>query len=128
MSVEFKEHGISVAIRRCDNLMFIELKMIGKLTHNDYEAFLPILKRALKEAKGLKVNMLADMSEFKGWELRAAWDDMIFGLKYRNYFNKLAVVGKKKWEEISVKMFAPLMKGQIKFFKDRKKALKWLLK
>ena len=123
-----KQHGISLAMKRYEDLLFIELGMIGKLNHNDYQIFLPILKKALKEAKNLKVNMLVDMTNFKGWSLRAGLDDMIFGLKYRNAFDKLAIVGNKKYEEIAIKIFAPLMSGKIKFFKNYEKAVKWLIK
>ena len=122
-----EEHGISVAMNRTEDALFVELKMMGKLTHEDYEIFVPILERALKEAKDRKVNMLVDMTEFKGWKLRAAWDDMVFGLKHRGDFDKMAVVGKKKWEEVATEMMQPLMKGKIKFFKSRAKAIKWLL-
>ena len=122
-----EEHGISVAMNRTEDALFIELDMKGKLTHEDYEIFVPILERALKEAAGKKVNMLVDMTEFKGWKMRAAWDDMVFGLKHRGDFDKLAVVGKKKWEEVAIKMMQPLVKGKIKFFKNRSKAIKWLL-
>ncbi len=122
-----EEHGISVAMKRTEDALFIELDMKGKLTHEDYEVFVPILERALKEAAGREVNMLVDMTEFKGWKMHAAWDDMVFGLKHRGDFDKIAIVGKKKWEEVAVKMMAPLMKGKIKFFKNRAKAIKWLL-
>ncbi len=44
----------------------------------------------------------------------------------RKSFDKLAVVGKKRWEEVSVDMMKPFVKGKIKFFKDRAKAIKWL--
>ena len=102
--------------------------MLGKLTHEDYETFVPLIDRALKEAKGLEVDLLVDMRHFRGWEWLAAWDDMKFGLKHRNSFDKMAIVGDKKWEEVSVKMFSHMMKGKSKFFKDRQKALEWLLK
>ncbi len=128
MAAKIKEHGIGIAIKRAQKRLFIEVTMIGKLTHEDYEVFVPLIDKALKEAKGLEVDMLVDMRKFEGWELKAAWDDMKFGLKYRNAFDKMAIVGDKKWEEISVKMFAHMMKGKTKFFKDRQKALAWLLK
>ncbi len=127
MAVKVEEHGVSVALKKANGRLYAELKMIGKLTHEDYETFVPILDKALKEAKGLEVDMLVDMTEFKGWKMRAAWDDMVFGLKHRKQFDKLAIVGKKKWEEVATKMMAPLMKGKIKFFKDKAKALRWLL-
>ncbi|OQX73308.1 MAG: STAS/SEC14 domain-containing protein [Campylobacteraceae bacterium 4484_4] len=127
MKIKIEEHGISVAVNRSADQLFIELKMIGKLTHEDYQTFVPILEKALKEAQNLRVNMLVDMTAFKSWKLRAAWDDMVFGLKHRGDFNKMAIVGKKKWEEVATAMMQPLMKGKVKFFKKRQKALEWLL-
>ncbi len=87
-----------------------------------------MIDRMLKKAKRLKVDLLVDMRRFKGWGLLAVRDDMKFGLKHRNAFDKTAVVGNKKWEALSLKMFAHMMKGKAKFFKDRQKALAWLLK
>ena len=124
--MKIKTHGIGLSIKKHNNSLFIEIHMIGKLTHEDYQTFIPILNKALKEAQKLQINMLVDMRKFKGWKLRAALDDMIFGLKYRNAFDKIAIVGNKKWEEISVKIFTPLMRGKVKFFKTYKKALIWL--
>jgi hypothetical protein len=128
MAVKIKEHGIGIAIKRSKKRLFIELTMIGKLTHEDYKVFVPMIDKALKGAKGLEVDLLVDMRGFKGWEMLAAWDDMKFGLKHRNDFSKMAIVGDKKWEEISTKMMSHLMSGKSKFFKSREKALTWLLK
>ena len=128
MATKIKEHGIGIAIKRAKKQLLIEVSMLGKLTHEDYEVFVPMIDKALKEAKGLEVDMLVDMRHFKGWELKAAWDDMKFGLKHRNAFDKMAIVGDKKWEELSIEMFSHMMKGKAKFFKDRQKALAWLLK
>jgi len=128
MATKIKEHGIGIAIKRSKKNIFIEVTMLGKLKHEDYQLFVPMIDKALKNAKGLEVDLLVDMRGFKGWELLAAWDDMKFGVKYRNAFDKMAIVGNKKWEEDSVAMMSHLMKGKSKFFKDRDKALAWLLK
>jgi hypothetical protein len=127
MAKKIKEHGISIAIKRNKQRLFIELAMLGKLTHEDYQVFVPMIDKALKEAKGLEADLLVDMTKFAGWELLAAWDDLKFGVKHRNAFGKMAVVGNKKWEEQSVKMMRYLTKGKIKFFKERDEALSWLL-
>ena len=128
MATKIKEHGIGIAIKRSKKNIFIEVTMLGKLKHEDYQLFVPMIDKALKNAKGLEVDLLVDMRGFKGWELLAAWDDMKFGVKYRNAFDKMAIVGNKKWEEDSVAMMSHLMKGKSKYFKDRDKALAWLLK
>jgi len=40
----------------------------------------------------------------------------------------MAIIGEKKWEEVSVQMMNHLMKGKTKHFKKREKALSWILK
>jgi len=128
MSETLKEHGISIAVKRSQKRLFIEITMQGKLTHKDYAVFVPIVDKALKEAKGLEADLLIDMRQFTGWEMLAAWDDLKFGLKHRNDFTKMAIIGDKKWEEVSVQMMSHLMKGKTKHFKKREKALVWILK
>ena len=128
MAKSIKEHGISIAIKRNKKRVFIEIAMIGKLKHEDYQLFVPMIDKALKGAKGLEVDMLVDMRDFKGWEFLAAWDDFKFGVKHRNAFDKMAIIGNKKWEEASTAMMSHLMTGGSKFFKEREKALSWLLK
>ena len=128
MAKTIKEHGIGIAIKRKKKRLFIEITMSGKLTHEDYQLFVPLVDKALKEAKGLEADLLIDMKRLKGWEFLAAWDDFKFGVKHRNAFDKMAIIGSKKWEEESVAMMSHLMKGKAKFFKEREKALSWLLK
>ena len=107
---------------------FIEITMLGKLTHEDYKIFVPMVDKALKKAKGIEADLLIDMRGFKGWEFMAAWDDFKFGVKHRNAFKKMAIVGDKNWEDASTAMMSHLMSGKPKFFKKREKALSWLLK
>ena len=128
MATVIKEHGIGIAIKRNKKKLFIELTMLGKLTHEDYQVFVPMIDKALKKAKGLETDLLVDMKKLKGWEFLAAWDDFKFGVKHRKAFDKVAIIGSKKWEEQSVAMMSHLMKGKTKFFKEREKALSWLLK
>jgi len=123
-----KEHGIGIAIKRNQKKLFIEISMLGKLTHEDYQVFVPMIDKALKKAKNLETDLLVDMKKLKGWEFLAAWDDFKFGVKHRNAFDKVAIIGSKKWEDQSVAMMSHLMKGKVKFFKEREKALSWLLK
>jgi len=124
-----KEHGIGVAIMRVGKKLFIEIDMIGKLTHEDYMVMIPMVEKALKEAKGLEVDLLVDMTRFKGWdEFKAIIDDGLFGIKHLFDFDKVAVVGKSKRENIAVKLWSLLSSGKVKFFKDKQKAILWLLK
>ncbi|RRS32286.1 MAG: hypothetical protein P794_01350 [Epsilonproteobacteria bacterium (ex Lamellibrachia satsuma)] len=128
MAKIIKEHGIGIAMKRNKKRLFIEITMLGKLTHEDYRIFVPMIDKALKETKGSAVDLLVDMRDFKGWEFVAAWDDFKFGVKHRNAFDKMAIIGNKKWEEASIAMMSHLMEGKAKYFNKREKALSWLLK
>jgi hypothetical protein len=62
----------------------------GKLTKEDYAAFLPKVNEMIKEQK--KINILFDMHDFHGWEA-AAWEDTKFALHHFSDIERLAVVG-----------------------------------
>ena len=127
MAETIKEHGISIAVKRSKKRVFIELTLVGKLTDEDYKTFVPVIDGALKKAKGLEKDILVDMRAFKGWKLAAAWDDFVFGVKYMRAFDRMALIGNKKWEEVSTRFLGYLARGKVKYFKNRDKAVTWLL-
>jgi len=46
----------------------IAVRASGKLTHEDYQAFLPELEKLLKEEG--KVSVLFELDNFSGWDLK----------------------------------------------------------
>jgi len=96
-----------------DNILGI--KMIGKLTDDDYQKVLiPKMKQLMKAHEKLKV--LLQFEDFDGWELKAGWDDAVFGIAHRKDFKKLALVGGPAYVEWSMNLFAPFMTGEIRHF------------
>ena len=69
MSIE--RHGISVGIERVSGETIVVFKAKGKLTHDDYQAMIPILNATLEELDSSELKMLVDISTLTGWELRA---------------------------------------------------------
>lgn len=121
-----KRHGLSIGIERIDNAFFLSLKAIGKLTHEDYETIVPMIDSALEGVKDPRINVLIDGTELEGWELRAAWDDLKLGLKHGSQFEKIAIVGNKKWQEYSAKMGSWFISGEVEYFETESDALEWL--
>ena len=121
-----KRHGLSIGIERINNAFFLSLKAIGKLTHEDYETIVPMIDSALEGVKDPKINALINGTELEGWELRAAWDDLKLGLKHGRQFEKIAIVGNKKWQEYSAKMGSWFISGEVKYFEIESDALEWL--
>ena len=120
------KHGISIGLSQHEDKVFFELKIIGKLTHEDYELITPMLDSAVQGIKQPKINALINALEFEGWELRAAWDDFKLGVKHGREFQKIAIVGNKKWQEYSAKIGSWFISGEAKYFEDLISAQDWL--
>jgi hypothetical protein len=87
-----------------------------KLTADDYElVFMPALEERI-ERFGRARAVIAFDDDFRGWELGALWDDAKFGLKHRNDFERIAVVGAPRWVEWSAKVGELFMHGEVKSF------------
>ncbi|HFC31097.1 MAG TPA: STAS/SEC14 domain-containing protein [Oceanospirillales bacterium] len=121
-----KKHGLTIGITRVDEHIFLELKAIGKLTHDDYETITPLLESAIKGVEHPQINVLIDALDFQGWELRAAWDDLKLGLKHGKEFQKMAIVGNKNWLKHAAKIGSWFIAGEAEYFDDITKAIAWL--
>lgn len=100
----------------------------GTLTDADYKAVLIPRLEALFEAHGVLDLLILFDESFKGWNLEAAWDDVSLGLRHRADFRKMALVGGPRWVELTMKLSAFLMTGEVRMFPaDRlDEAWKWV--
>lgn len=119
-------HGISIGIERVSNHFFLSLKAIGKLEHEDYEKIAPMIDSALEGVSDPVVDVYIDASEFEGWALRAAWDDFRLGRKHGKSFRRVAIYGKRKWQEVAANVGSWFIGGEMEFFEDSAAALEWL--
>jgi hypothetical protein len=120
------KHGLSVGMERVGTVCYVSIKASGLLTHEDYNVITPMLESAIAGVTGPKVRVLFDASEFRGWELRAAWDDFKVGLQHGNEFAKIAIYGNQHWQEWAAKIGSWFIAGEIKFFDDYDAALAWI--
>ena len=127
MSIEISTRGVGIEIKSIDDKFIVEMDLYGKLTHQDYEVIIPVVERAISAAGEREFDILVDMRDFEGWELEAAFDDFKLGIEIKDAFDKMAVVGDKRWEEWSVMAMSHLTKGEMKFFEDYDEAYRWIM-
>ena len=99
----------------------------GKLTDNDYKKFLmPQVRQALELYPSIR--LLFSLEGFRGWELQAAWDDLIFALEINNRVDRLAVIGDQAWERWMAQLAAPFTYGEVQYFdlSQQQQAWQWL--
>lgn len=104
----------------------VGLKLTGRLHDDDYRQFEPTIETILT-AQG-KVRLFVQFEDFHGWDLHAAWDDLKFGLKHYADFERIAMVGDRKWERWMAGFCKPFTKATVRYFDqpDADAAWKWL--
>lgn len=105
----------------------LAIRASGKLTHADYQTFLPLLEKQL--ATITKPSLLLELDNFTGWDLKAAKDDLDFGTDHPAAVKRIAVVGDKLWEHWMTLMTRPFLADEkIRYFdhEDLQQAWDWL--
>lgn len=119
-------HGLSIGIERSGDRVFLALRVVGRLTHADYEEITPMIDAALSAVERPRVNALVDATELEGWEPRALWDDFRLGLRHGSAFDKIAIWGDKRWQAVAAKIGSWFISGEARFFTSREAAVEWL--
>jgi SpoIIAA-like len=92
----------------------VGFKMSGKLHDEDYKKFVPLVDAEI--TKDGKVNVLAQFHDFRGWDLRALWEDIKFSTTHCTKIKRIALVGERTWEEWMAKFCKPFTMAKIKYF------------
>ncbi|SEA12006.1 STAS/SEC14 domain-containing protein [Microbulbifer marinus] len=125
MSVQ--RHGVSIGLERIEGEFFLTMRVRGKLTHEDYASLEPMLESAIAGVENPKINVYFDATEMEGWEPRAAWDDFKLGVKHGREFNRVAMVGNRRWQEMAAKVGSWFIGGEARYFEDEGEAMSWLM-
>jgi hypothetical protein len=105
---------MSVHMQEIPSSGHIEIELSGKLTKEDYAAFVPAIDSAISQ-RG-KVRLLVVMRDFHGWTAGALWEDVKFDWKHYSDIEQLAIVGEKKWEAGMAHFCRPFTRARIKYF------------
>lgn len=106
----------------------IALEALGEVTSRDYDDLLiPLVREKAKRHGKLRLLMVLG-PDFDGYSAGAIWDDARLGLTHWRSFERVAVVSDIGWITRSLKMFAPLMPGEVAVFpmSGREAAKVWI--
>lgn len=110
MTIHHRE--IEIADSTQDN--YIEAKITDKLTEKDYEIIIPELERRIEEYG--KLRLLIIMEDFQGWTAGALWEDIKFDFRHFHDFDKIALVGDRKWEKTATLFSKPFTGAELRYF------------
>ena len=104
----------------------IATKASGKLRKEDIEKIHPLIHAILD--RGMKVRWYFEMDNLTGWDLPGLWEDLKMDTAHAKDYEKIAMVGDKKWQEWITLFMKPFTNAEIKYFNiDQKEdAKKWI--
>lgn len=103
-------------------------KATGKLTKKDYDEFLPRLQTLIHKYGAL--SLFIELEDFRGWEPKAGWEDMKWGMEHDEDFDRIAIVGENRWMKFMVALADLFTEADIRYFKrdEAQQAWDWLRK
>jgi len=109
-----------------DNEHIFGIRAEGVLTDADYQTFLPELEAFIKQ-KGT-ISAYVDLQDFKGWEAKAAWDDLKFGLAHDLDFYRIAIIGTSTWQKWLINVSSIFFSADMRYFppEQQQEAMDWL--
>ena len=101
-------------------------KIRGKLTSKDYEKISPMLES--KAGKEKEIRWYFEMEDFHGWDLGGLWEDIKVDARHFNDFQKIAMIGDKRWEDVMTKFMDFFTPAEVKYFdlQERNRAMQWI--
>lgn len=110
---EVKEMS-GVVVNATNGGKVVVIQLTGKLAKEDYEQFVPIVERLVKEHG--KIRMLVQMHDFHGWTAGALWEDIRFDVKHFKDIERLALVGESKWQHGMAVFCKPFTTAKVRYF------------
>ena len=106
----------------------IATKAIGKLREEDMERVHALIHSIIDS--GQKVRWYFEMERFTGWDAEGLWEDLKIDLKHVNDYERIAMVGEKKWQDWMTQLMKPFTSAEIKYFDltERETAIAWMRK
>lgn len=105
----------------------IAIKVDGKVRQEDYQMITPLINGRVKEYG--KIRMYIEIENINGVEAAALKEDFKTYIKHFNHMEKIAVIGKTKWEKLWSKVASPFVSGELKYYSHEEitDAVKWIL-
>jgi len=120
-----EEPAASIHFLQTTNDKVFAYEVNGKLREKDIKAAVEQFKPYL-EREG-KINVLARMKDFGGFDLLSVFDDDLIKLKYRSLskVDRYAVVGPSAWMRNLLELISPMFSAQVRVFDASEEQAAW---
>jgi hypothetical protein len=93
----------------------VAIRAGDRLTDEDYEEAIPRLEEIIEGADG-RISALILLDDLEGMDAGALWRDLKFAVRHRDDFDRVALVGGGRLEEVGGKTFGLLTSAEVERF------------
>ncbi|KLU05567.1 hypothetical protein RISK_002199 [Rhodopirellula islandica] len=106
---------------------FLEVHVSGQLDRETYQRLVPGAEEQIE--KYGKIRVLFAMHDFHGWDAGALWEDIKFDAKHFQDFERIAIVGERKWERAMAVFCKPFTTASVRYYDESEidEAREWLV-
>ena len=119
-------HGFTLEAVELSPVPVITVFARGQLTHQDYLSLIPQLQAAIDEQTSDRFRLVLDARELRGWEPRAALDDLRQSIDHGLYVERVALITDARWLSLLSRLAGLMMPGQIRSFREREAGDVWV--
>ncbi|MFG0265041.1 MAG: STAS/SEC14 domain-containing protein [Rhodopirellula sp. JB055] len=118
---------MSVQLSEVAQGKYLEVHVSGKLDRETYQRLVPLAEEQI--AENGKIRVLFAMHDFHGWDAGALWEDIKFDAKHFSDFERIAIVGERKWERGMAVFCKPFTTASVRYYNDSDidEAREWLM-
>lgn len=92
----------------------VGIRVEGKLSTEEYDLLNGYLEKLIQDVG--PINFFCDMANFEGLDGEALWEKMTDQLRHVQEFQRIALVGNRRWLNGEPKISVPWPKAQLKIF------------
>ncbi|MFC6998852.1 SpoIIAA family protein [Rufibacter roseus] len=108
-----------VEIKETDDPKVFAVKVSGTLGKEEYDILVPALETRISQQG--KINLYWEFENFDGWKPDGLWEDLKFDVQHVTDFDKIAIVGGKKWEQTITQLMKPFTTAEVKYFEHEER-------
>jgi ubiquinone/menaquinone biosynthesis C-methylase UbiE len=117
---------MAVEIRHEAGGKVLEVMLTGTLAAHDYSRLVPVVGRLVRRHG--RIRLLVTMNDFHGWTAGALWEDTRFAARHFGDIDRIAFVGRTKWQRGMATFCRPFTRAKVRYFDSTasKAARAWL--
>jgi hypothetical protein len=110
-----------------ENPAYVRVRASGRLSASDYDRFEPDFAAELAR-RGGRAPLLLDVRGWSGWTPGGLVRDLLFDLKHRRSFPRIAVVGDRPWHKWLTFAAKPVFACPMRYFDEalERQAVEWV--